>query len=155
MPDTTRVWIYQCDRNFTEDEAEHLTALCRAFAEKWTAHNVKLRSAAGVFYRRFICLFADESAAGASGCSIDTSVRFIREQEQRLNVSMTNRMLMAYAEGDTIETVHLNDLPEKLKSGVIRPDTPVFDNLIATLGDMKKKWPAPFSETWFTKFSGE
>lgn len=153
MPDTTRVWIYQCDRNFTETEAEELNARCTAFAEKWTAHNVKLRSAAGVFYNRFICLFADESTADASGCSIDTSVRFIREQEDRLGVSLTNRMLMAYLDAETVETVHLNDLPEKLKSGVVTADTPVFDNLIATLGDMKAKWPAPYSETWFTKFA--
>lgn len=153
MPDETRVWIYQCDRELTAAEDEKVKALIKSFIDGWAAHNVKLKAAGTVYFRRFVCLFADESAAGASGCSIDASVRFVQELERMLDTSLTNRMQMTYLDGQDVKSVHLNDLPSKFEEGTITADTQVFNNLTATLGDMKANWPMPLKDSWHTKFA--
>ena len=153
MPDETRVWIYQCDRELTPEEDEKVKALTRDFIEGWAAHNVKLKAAGEVYFRRFVCLFADESAAGASGCSIDSSVRFVQGLERMLGTSLTNRFQMTYLDGDAVKSVHLNSMPESYASGAITGETLVFNNLAATLGDMKANWPMPLKDSWHMKFT--
>ncbi len=37
-PDESRVWIYQADRNLTDDEALRITGQLQEFATQWTAH---------------------------------------------------------------------------------------------------------------------
>lgn len=153
MPDDTRVWIYQCDRELTPEEDETVKALTQTFVDGWAAHNVKLKAAGAVYYRRFVCLFADESEAGASGCSIDSSVRFVQELERLLGTSLTNRLRMTYLDGDTVKSIHLNSLPASFSTGAITGDTPVFNNLAATLGDMRINWPMPLKDSWYMKFT--
>lgn len=153
LPDDTRVWIYQCDRELTPEEDEKVKALTTTFADGWAAHNVKLKAAGEVYFRRFVCLFADESATGASGCSIDSSVRFVQELERMLSTSLTNRLRMTYLVGEEVKAIHLNALPASFASGDITPDTPVFNNLAATLGDMRANWPMPLKDSWHMKFT--
>ncbi|HBT09769.1 MAG TPA: ABC transporter ATPase, partial [Leeuwenhoekiella sp.] len=38
LSDTSRLWIYQSDRKFTEEELPKLEQYLSAFLEKWTAH---------------------------------------------------------------------------------------------------------------------
>lgn len=153
MPDDTRVWIYQCDRELTAEEDEKVKALTTDFIKGWAAHNVKLKAAGEVYFRRFVCLFADESAAGASGCSIDSSVRFVQELERMLSTSLTNRLRMTYLDGKEVKAIHLNALPASYNSGTITGETLVFNNLAATLGDMRINWPMPLKDSWHIKFT--
>lgn len=154
FPDSSRVWIYQSDRNFEISELEGLLKSCGQFANTWTAHNQKLKAEVFVMFERFICLVADESVAGASGCSIDSSVRFIQNLEKEYQISFMNRMLMAYLSPDQqVNTIHLNDLGTALKSGQVNENIIVFNNLVANLGDMKQSWMLPLGESWFMRFA--
>lgn len=151
--DHTRVWIYQADRAFTDVEAEQVRARLRAFTEAWAAHNVKLKAEGHLYFNRFVCLFADESATGASGCSIDSSVRFIQGLEEAYQLSLTNRMNMAYLDGDEVKTLPLQSLAEALRNGLIEENTLVFNNLVASIVDMRKGWIAPLEGSWQMKFA--
>lgn len=153
FPDTTRIWIYQADRAFTEEEAALVRSHLVAFANKWAAHNVKLKATGVLYFNRFICLFADESAVGASGCSIDSSVHFIQALEKEFQLSLTNRMQMAYLDGEDVKSLPLQALPEALKSGLIDKDTLVFNNLVAHLADMKMGWIIPLADSWHMRFA--
>jgi hypothetical protein len=48
------------------------------FCIQWTAHGANLKAYGEVRHHRFIVMIVDETAAGASGCSIDKSIHFIR-----------------------------------------------------------------------------
>jgi hypothetical protein len=152
-PDSTRVWIYQADRKLGKVESEKIAQLSQDFVASWTAHNQQLKATTALYYDRFLCLFADESIAGASGCSIDKSVHFVQQLEQLCACSFTNRMLMTYRVESGVEAIHLHGLPAALKSGDLNLNTPVFDNLVASLGDMRSRWMVPLSESWFMRFA--
>ena len=40
LPDNSRVWIYQSDREFTAQEIDFISDKAKAFIESWTRHGV-------------------------------------------------------------------------------------------------------------------
>src|SRR5215510_8663576 len=83
----SRVWIYQSSRLFTLAEAFAIEDLLNEFTGKWLSHGVPVKGAAYLFFGQFIILMADERATGASGCSTDSSVRLVKDIEQRFGVN--------------------------------------------------------------------
>src|SRR5205085_1778366 len=84
----SRVWVYQCSRVFTLQEAMGIEELLNEFASQWKSHGTPVKGAAYLFFGQFIVLIADETATGVSGCSTDSSVRLIKDIEQRFTVNM-------------------------------------------------------------------
>ena len=78
LPDESRVWIYQANRSFTEEELEEISKKLDAFIEKWTAHGADLRAGYTIKYKRFLILALDQNSNAATGCSIDAYVNFIQ-----------------------------------------------------------------------------
>lgn len=148
LPPHTRVWIYQSSRPFTADENNYIKNVCNAFVAEWAAHGSKLSAAIEVLHHRFIVIFVDEAVAMASGCSIDKSVRLIKQLEQELSISLTGRMEIAYMAGDEIKTFHLHDLGKMLASGNITNNTLLFDNMVSTKADFDNKWLCPLKDSW-------
>ncbi len=152
-PDSTRVWIYQTNVALSPEQSEAIIERLSAFCSQWKAHNLQLRATGRVYMNRFICLFADESQAGASGCSIDTSVRFIQQLEKDYSLVLTDRMSMAYLDDTRVKTLPLQSLKSALSNGLIHSDVMVFDNLVANLGDMQQKWIIALKDSWFMRFA--
>jgi len=76
MPNRSKVWINQSDRNLTDLEIAEIKRNRRCFY--WNGHSRNMMVATiDVLYHRFIVVLVDEDAASASGCGIDKSVRFI------------------------------------------------------------------------------
>jgi hypothetical protein len=148
LSDSSKVWIYQCAREFSAAEAEMIKTRGSAFLETWNSHGSALRAAMEVFYNRFIVIFVDENEASASGCSIDTSVHFMKQLEKDLGVSLFDRMRIAYKNEGKISTVHFNEIDKHIIKGEIGEDTIVFNNLVATKKDFIMKWETPLKETW-------
>jgi len=51
-------------------------------------------------YNRFIVLGLNQEKTQASGCSIDASVRFIQELEQKLDLILLDKMNVTFKQGD-------------------------------------------------------
>src|SRR5580692_5682857 len=113
------VWVYQSDRKLTEGEAQQIQIELDNFAKNWTAHNNQLRAKAEVRYNRFLVLIVDESQAGASGCSIDKSVNFMKQVEQQFGINLFDRFNLAYRSGSEILSVPRHTFEELLKNGAI------------------------------------
>ncbi|RMF01923.1 MAG: hypothetical protein D6772_04130, partial [Bacteroidetes bacterium] len=79
LPAQARVWVYQADRPFAEEVVPEVEQHMRKFTQQWVSHNRALRAEAAVLENRFVVLAVDESQAGASGCSIDSSVAFLKK----------------------------------------------------------------------------
>lgn len=144
----SRVWVYQADRNLTEQEVSEIQLLAAAFVSNWTAHGSMLNASADVFFNRFVVLAADENQVLASGCSIDKSVGFIKDVESHFQLNLLDRMNIAYLEGDKLATFRYQDLDSMLESGAIQPDTIVFNNLVKSLGDLKTQWRIRLEDSW-------
>ena len=150
----SRVWIYQSDRKLTSDEVLQIQINLDNFTHSWTAHNNQLKAKAEVRYNRFLVLIVDESQAGASGCSIDKSVNFMKQIEQQYGIVLFDRFNLAYRSGDNILSVPRHEFEILIREGVITQDTLVFNNLVQTLEELQTKWEVPLKDSWHMQLFG-
>ncbi|WP_299285880.1 ABC transporter ATPase [uncultured Mucilaginibacter sp.] len=150
----SKVWVYQANRELSEIETAQLQPQLDQFASSWTAHNQQLKAAAQLVYNRFIVLIVDESQAGASGCSIDKSVRFMQDVEQEFGINLFDRFNTAYLKGDKIQSATREELEELLRTGKITGETIVFNNLINNLQDFETKWQVALKNSWHARVFG-
>lgn len=153
IPDHARVWIYQSDRQLSESEIFLIKQRSKAFIAEWNAHGAVLRAQLSVFYQRFIVIIADETAVKASGCSIDSSVRFIKSLENELNIDLFNRLNLAYRDSNgEIKSMMMSEFELAAANGEISKDHIVFDNTVSTVGQLKTRWELPASGSWHARF---
>lgn len=152
LPDTSRVWIYQANRSFTEEEIQEISNKLSVFLEQWTAHGSDLRAGFEIKYRRFIVIALDQEQATASGCSIDASVHFIQQLEKDYNVDLMDKMNVSYKQGEFIAYKTLTDFRKMAKQKAVSRNTIVFNNLVTNLSEYKENWEVPASESWHSRF---
>lgn len=147
----SRVWVYQSARFLSDQEVESMKQDLEVFVTNWAAHGTNLRADFGVYYNLFVCLFVDETAQGATGCSIDSSVHFIQSLEKKYGLDLMNRTNIAYVEEGQIMLTDMNNFSSLAQAGKVDQDTPVFNNLVQNLGDFSTKWLGPVAESWHAR----
>jgi hypothetical protein len=152
LADHSRVWIYQSNRPFSEREQIVLTSQINGFVQSWAAHGRDLLAGGTILFDQFIILAVDERQAGASGCSIDTSINFIKEVATQYNVSLFDRLVFTFLNNGKVETAASSAFKRLYTEGVISKDTLVFDNLVGTIGDLKTVWLKPLATSWHKRF---
>lgn len=151
LDDQSKVWIYQADRTFDPSETEEIQAYLNKFTQQWTSHNNALLAKGMLLNNRHIVLIVDETAAGASGCSIDKSVAFIKWLGQKYHTDFFNRHLFSYVENGFIKMISQSELSEAYGDGLINDDTLMFDNLINTKKAFEERWLVPLKDSWFKR----
>lgn len=152
LPDTARVWVYQSDREFKEEELPIINEEASEFINTWTRHGDQLKGGFAILHNQFLVLALDESFANASGCSIDSSVRFVKNIESKLSVDLMNKLNVSFKDGDNINIVTLSDFQNYVKSNKITADTIVFNNMVQTKGEIDTKWEVPAKDSWHQRF---
>ena len=147
----SRVWIYQSNRLFTINEALHIEEMLNDFTSKWLSHGTPVKGAGYLFFGQFIILMADEKATGVSGCSTDSSVRLIKDIEQRFSVNMFDRTTLAFVVKDKIQLLPLSQLQYAFNNGFINSHTLYFNNLVQTKEELENKWIIPMKDSWLSK----
>lgn len=148
---SSRVWIYQSNRAFSIAEAMALEPVLTDFASTWKSHNIPVKGYANLFFGQFIVLMADETATGVSGCSTDGSVRMIKSIEEKFNVSLFDRQLMAFIVKDKLQVLPLNQLQYATDNGFVDAETLYFNNLVSTKEELNNNWIIPVKESWLAK----
>ncbi|TYA78653.1 ABC transporter ATPase [Seonamhaeicola marinus] len=152
LPEESRVWIYQANRSFTEEEIKEIASKLDTFIENWTAHGSDLHSGYQIKYKRFIVLGLNQSLNAATGCSIDASVRFIQELEKDYSVDLMDKMNVSYKQGEFIAYKSLSDFKQMAKDNAVSKKTIVFNNLVANKAEYLENWEVPASESWHSRF---
>ncbi|WP_010255744.1 hypothetical protein [Myroides injenensis] len=152
MPDHSRVWIYQSNRKFTDEEVKEIEKILLDFTENWVAHATPLKASFEVKYNRFIILAVDQEVHSASGCSIDSSVKVIQELEQKYNVDLLDKMNVTYKTGEFIAFKTLIEFKQLVKTKAVSANTIVFNNLVNDLGEYREFWEVPAIESWHSRF---
>ena len=152
LPDDARIWIYQCNRSFSSEELEEITAGLKIFLTQWTAHGSDLKAGFEIKYKRFIIIGLDQAEASASGCSIDASVHYIQNLEQQFKIDLLDKMNVSYKQGEFIAYKTLKDFKKMAKQRAISKNTVVFNNLVATKQEYLENWEVPASESWHARF---
>mgnify|MGYP000288516791 CR=1 FL=1 len=152
LPNNSRVWVYQSEREFTEGEIDFISKNAIQFIENWTKHGSDLQGSFTIKYNQFLVLAVDEGFNNVSGCSIDASVHFVQELEKVLKVDMMNKMNISFKDGNHINIVKMNVFKEFVKENKINGETVVFNNMIATKDDFENRWEIPASQSWHKRF---
>ncbi len=152
----SRVWVYQSSRLFTLSESFEIEDLLKEFTTQWKSHGTPVKGEAHLFFGQFIVLLADESAlGGVSGCSTDSSVRLIKDIEQRFTVNMFDRTTLAFiikdkSDTDCIQLLPLSQLQYAVENGFINANTLYFNNLVQTKLELENKWIVPVRDSWLS-----
>jgi len=151
LPDHTRVWIYQSNKAFSDTEVAEINEKMQEFVAVWVSHSQKVIADGAVLYNRFIILVADESAVSIGGCSIDSSVKFIKELETAYEIDLFDRMKVAYKSNGEVNVVDKSAFQQLVEKGEVTDKTLVFNNLVSTKKELESNWEVALKDSWHKK----
>ncbi|NUM51200.1 MAG: hypothetical protein HUU48_08800 [Flavobacteriales bacterium] len=148
FPISSRVWVYQCNKELTPEQTHEINEAFKIFLSGWESHGQHIRGEGKVFYNRFIVIIADDSDDRLCGSAMDSSVRFIKSIEEAFNILLMDRMKTAYRTSEGIQVVHMNDIPALFSKGEITENTIVFNNTITSKKEFLENWEIPIKQSW-------
>ncbi|RAJ97904.1 hypothetical protein LX87_02810 [Larkinella arboricola] len=152
LPDTARVWIYQSARPLTDAEVSAIENELQPAVDNWAAHGTPLLGSAQLLHNRFLIVGVDEGHHLPSGCSIDASVRWVREIGLALKTDFFDRSAAFVTAEGAIETVALPQIKAAVTEGRITPETTVFNNLVATKAELAGNWRIKAEDSWLKRY---
>ena len=152
LPAAARIWIYQADRPLTAAEVAAVQPALRRFADAWTSHGRSLQASADILHQQFLIIGLDEAVADASGCSIDASVRFVREVEQAVGVSLLEKSRLAFLVDGRVELLDRREVKAAVAAGRLLASTPYFDATVARKEALQTSFPAAANQTWLARY---
>jgi len=152
LPLESKIWIYQSNRKFSDDEFSEIENDLISFLENWEAHSVGLECSYQLKYNRFIIIAVNQDVQAATGCSIDTSVRFIQNLEQKYKVDLLDKMNVTFKNGEHIAHKSLIDFKKMAKEKAVTANTIVFNNLVNTIEEFNESWEVPAMDSWHSRF---
>jgi hypothetical protein len=144
----SRVWIYQSSRRLTLSEALELESDIEAFSADWNTHGRANTSYINLFFGQFLVIMADENQGPVSGCSTDSSIRFVKGLEKKFGVQFFDRQLLAFVIKDEIQVLPMSQLAYAVQQGFLTSDTLYFNNLVSSKKDWEGKWLIPIKDSW-------
>ena len=152
MAASSRVWVYQAVRRFSEQEADYISSKLTGFLSNWQAHGQDLRASFLIKYDQFIVIAVDEGANMATGCSIDASVHLLQQLEKELHLELMNKMLISYRDGSEIATISMQEFKEYISKQKVNAETIVFNNLVNSKAAFDSDWEISASRSWHARF---
>lgn len=149
---TSRVWIFQSNREFSDNEVNEMETKLTNFVNTWKRHGKNLQASYLIKYNHFIVLAVDESINEISGCSIDASVNLIKGFEASFGIDLTNKLNISFKINDNINIVSLKQFKEFIADNKINEDTIVFNNLVTTIDEFSSNWETQVKNSWHQKF---
>jgi hypothetical protein len=150
LPETARIWVYQADRLFTNEEQAIISTTLSSFIKQWTAHGSELKASFTLPHNHFIVIGLDQSEASASGCSIDGLFRLLQQLAAQTGIDFLNRERIAFKRESGIELIYKQQLKEKITSwgGSVL----TFNNVVATKQEFETQWLIPVESMWLKKY---
>lgn len=133
LPDHSRIWLYLAERKLDSTELHFVEEKLQEFLITWNAHGKILNCNGTIIFSQYLILSVNEEIEFASGCSIDSSVRFVKTLEKELNVDFFNRMnvLSIINENETKTSNYFEAINDKI----------LFLNpLVQNLGELRENW---------------
>lgn len=145
----SRVWIFQADRFLTETESKLIRNKMDEFIPNWASHGNELYGGFELLNSLFLIVAVDETKSPASGCSIDSLTRVIKDLGVALNIDFFNRLNIAYlSASNRLELVSMSDFKQLMQNREVTENTVVFNNLVQNRGELNEKWQTEVKNSW-------
>lgn len=152
LPEDSRVWVYQATRKFSKQEIELISSTLTRFCEGWNTHGNRMPTSFEIIDDQVIALAVDETGLGASGCSIDSSVRALRQLEDLLSTNLTDRGKVTFkSKSGELLVVPALGIREKVLSGEIDSSTLVINPQVQTKKDLESVWISA-GKSWLSRY---
>jgi hypothetical protein len=152
LPDSARVWVFASDQPIAGAAADTLLSAVDQFLSDWKAHGVPLRCARDWRDGRFLAVGVDVTAENASGCSIDGLFRTLQELERSIGSRLVGGGRIFYRTRSGIETASREEFADRVHSGDVGRETPVFDTSVTGASDWRTKFEQPAGKGWTARF---
>ena len=152
LPLESRIWIYQSNRKFSDDEITEIETAVKDFIANWSAHGTSLEASYLIKYNRFIIFAINQDVQAATGCSIDSSVQFIQNLEAKYGVDLLDKMNVTFKNGEFIAHKTLLEFKKMAKDKAVTGSTIVFNNLVNTIQEFNDAWEIAAEESWHSRF---
>ena len=152
MPGDARLWVYQADRALSDVERAAVENSLHHLCDSWAAHGTPLHTSFRIELNQFIVLAVDERQAGASGCSIDGTVRLLKSMQERLGLDFFNRQQVAFADGKSVRLYPLSELKTLFETGILTADSVTFNNALTTKAEWEQRWRVPVKDSWLSRY---
>ncbi|MDP4865742.1 MAG: hypothetical protein NWQ27_01405 [Crocinitomicaceae bacterium] len=137
---SSRVWVYASNRALNSTESTFVQDEINEFVKQWATHGKELIAKGAVLFDRFIILAVDEQKVGASGCSIDSSVHFVKALGKELEVNFFDRLNLYIIKDQEIKQIHISEMANFAEWNL-------FDPMIANLEQLLNSWIVPVNES--------
>lgn len=154
FPGTSKVWIYQSNKQFDRDDADYIKVKLDEFVSTWESHGKLLKGTFEIFHDLFVVFFVDEEGDAMCGRAQDASIQQIKQLEQELEIDLLDRMNQAYRKENQIEIAKMTDFSELIEKGVITENTIVFNNTVTSKTDFDTQWEIPLKNSWHKQLIG-
>jgi hypothetical protein len=149
IPATAQLWVYLADRCWTAAEQTVIDEQLSHFVSSWQSHGTPLQAYYDTVDSLVVVLAVDGTQHDASGCSIDSSVKTMKELGARLGIDFFCRTnIIPCHDKQILDTTALK---AKIATGDITADTLIYNLLItiaAELGQLK----TPLKNTWVKRY---
>jgi hypothetical protein len=146
-----KIWMFTSDKPFDADQELAIQSDMDDFCAHWESHGMKLKAMGFILYSRIIVLVVDESFHSISGCSVDNSVAFLKNLENKYRISLFDRLMQtAYLEGNwkTLPTAAWSKL---YKENRISHETVFIDTLVGNLNDLMMHVEKKLGDFWLKR----
>ena len=152
LPDDARVWVYQASQTLTDSDISTIGQALQSALDQWAAHGQTLRASAQVIENRFVVVGVDEGHNLPSGCSIDSSVRTLRELGESLGVDFFDRSVAVQVTDNAVRTIALPNVKTAVSNGTLTPETTIFNTLVRSKAEFLTNWQLRATDSWLKRY---
>ena len=152
IPDDSRLWIYQSNRDFSDSEIKIINNKTALFLDNWKAHGNELQASYLIKERRFLIIAVNEKFNPIGGCSIDYSLQLVNDISTTINLDLLDRLSVNYISENKIKSISLRDLKNKIKNRSFSPETIIFNTTVKTKKELSSDFELKISSSWLSKF---
>jgi hypothetical protein len=148
LPDSAKAWVYQSTRKFSLAEVISIRQRINEYVSQWTSHKAEVTGWGDILHNRFVVIMADDELVKLGGCSIDSSVRFVKMLEADFSAKFFDRWNIAYLKDNEVLSCNREELCKLIDEGHIHDETIVFNNMVQSKGELLNNWQIPYKHSW-------
>lgn len=146
-----RIWIYQSTIELNREQILEISKFLVPNIEEWASHGAPIKGSFSFYFNRFLIIAADTNFNETSGCSIDTSSRWIKQINSDFDLDFFDRS-QGYFENEELKFFPILQAKKHISSGIITADTIILNNQISKKGDLDTNWKIKASESIFKRY---
>lgn len=147
--DNSKIWVYFANRAFSDSEFQDIQIQFDDFSSQWKSHGAAMKNAMMLIENQIAIIAVDESLHTVSGCGIDSSVKVVKDIEQKYNMSFFERNWVFFKENEVLNKMQLSEFKTYCK---INLDIEVVNPYFNSLKDVRTHFYSKIEESLYRNF---